>query len=397
MANVAGHVTIMVCGRLSVEVDGRPCTEVLPGRQGRLLLIYLALHRHRPVSRDELADAIWGDHPPHATAGSLNALVSKLRRAVGAGVIEGAGSLQLAGGVCVDVDDARRALEEGCARLARGDCEGARERAAGAAELGARGLVPGHEAEWLEDQRRELEEVRLQALECVGEAALGLGGQALADARRSAARLISASPYRESGYLLKMRALSAQGNVAEAVRVYHDLRRKLDEELGILPGARVQELVERLLTGGGPPAGGCSPAHANADGVRLGRTRGLATRTHGRFVGRERELERLHALLDQARTGHRRLVLLEGEPGIGKTRLAEQFAACCRDAGVTVLAGRCDAEAIVPYQPFIQALRRCVSTTSTAELRDRLGFHAQELSSVLPELVVTPASLVPMA
>jgi len=371
-----------------VEVDGRLCAQALPGRQGRLILIYLALHHDRPVSRDELADAIWGDHAPRTIGASLNALISKLRGAVGPDVIEGTGCLQLAGSVWVDVDDLRRALADASARLDERDYERARERAAEATDLAGRGLVPDHQAEWLEDQRREVEELRLQALECLGEAALGLGGQALADARRAAAALISASAYRESGYLLMMRALSAQGNAAEAVRVYHDLRRTLDDELGILPSAAVQELVDHLLTredsslGSRPPP----PVGADPEGMRAISRPHFATRMHGLFVGRERELMRLRGLLEQARLRRRQLVLLQGEPGVGKTRLAEQFAASCQEAGVTVLAGRCDAEAIVPYQPFIQALRPCVSMIPVPVLRDRLGVHVEPLSSVLPEL-----------
>ena len=86
---------------------------------------------------------------------------------------------------------------------------------------------------------------------------------------------------------------------------------------------------------------------------------------------------------------------MEGEPGIGKTRLAEQFALSCRSNGVIVLAGRCDAEAIVPYQPFIQALRPYVAAISPTELRDRLGIHADALSSLLPELVGRPGTAEP--
>ena len=385
---MAEDVRIVLCGRLSVEVDGCVCTDAIPGRQGRLLLIYLALHRHRPVSRDELADAIWRDRPPAAAGGSLNALISKLRSAVGPNVIVGTTSLQLADSVSVDLDAARRAVDDARTRLENGDYDDARDHAVCAVELTARGLVPDHEAEWLDEQRRDLEEVRLQALECLGEAGLALGSQALPEARRAAAALISESPYRESGHLLNMRALAAEGNVAEAIRAYHALRRMLDEELGILPGSRVQELVNRLLGGEDAAAHELRPraGHGHERSQALGMPR-FATRTHARFVGREGELERLKVLLAQARLGRRQLGLVEGEPGIGKTRLAEQFAVSCRSEGVSVLAGRCDAEAIVPYQPFIQALRPYVATSQPADVRDRLGIHAEALSSLLPEAV----------
>ena len=239
-----------------------------------------------------------------------------------------------------------------------------------------------HEAEWLEEPRRQLENLWLEALECVGDAALWLGGHALVDAQRAAAALIAAAPYRESGYALKMRALAAAGNVEEAVRAYHDLRTTLDEELGMLPAPEVRELANRLIAGG---AASPTDASERVEPVTIAPPR-FATRTHARFVGRRRELDRLLALLDTARRGRRQLILLKGEPGIGKIRLAEQFTACCRRTGVNILAGRCDAEALMPYQPFMQALRPYVAAVGAQALRDRLGHLAQVLACVLPDL-----------
>ena len=123
------QVRIEVCGRLSVKVGGRDRTPTLPGRKGRLALIYLALQRDRPVSRDELADAIWGERAPRSVRSSLNSLLSKLRHALGPGVVEGTSSLQLAAGVSVDLDEARLGLEEAQARLGAGDYERARTHA----------------------------------------------------------------------------------------------------------------------------------------------------------------------------------------------------------------------------------------------------------------------------
>ncbi|MCA1844983.1 MAG: adenylate/guanylate cyclase domain-containing protein, partial [Actinobacteria bacterium] len=102
------------------------------------------------------------------------------------------------------------------------------------------------------------------------------------------------------------------------------------------------------------------------------------------FVGREDHLIRLRQAWKEAGAGEKRLVLLGGEPGIGKTRLAAEFAAKVVPADRSmVLAGRSDEDLAVPYQPFAEALRHYVSTTA-ADLR--LGGHPGELVRLVPEV-----------
>jgi class 3 adenylate cyclase len=108
----------------------------------------------------------------------------------------------------------------------------------------------------------------------------------------------------------------------------------------------------------------------------------LLTRAGRIFVGRDEELERLLRLWKKAVAGERRVALLAGEPGIGKTRLAVELAGAVRDSGGVVLAGRCDEDLGVPYQPFVEALRHYVTG---AEER-RLGRYAGELVRLLPDL-----------
>jgi DNA-binding SARP family transcriptional activator len=114
-----------------------------------------------------------------------------------------------------------------------------------------RGFLPGHEAPWIEAIRTEVEEIRLRALECVGDAGLGMGGGELDAAERSGRRLVELAPFRESGHRLLMEALAARGNVAEALLVYERLRALLRDELGIVPGAPTREAYERLVRSGG--------------------------------------------------------------------------------------------------------------------------------------------------
>src|ERR1700747_1366336 len=101
---------------------------------------------------------------------------------------------------------------------------------------------------------------------------------------------------------------------------------------------------------------------------------------HNAFVGRERELAELRAGLDDVSAGHGRLFLLSGEPGIGKTRLAEEI---CNDAaarGMRVAWGRCWEGGGAPaYWPLIQIVRACVDDRCSEHLETLLGSGASEI------------------
>jgi DNA-binding SARP family transcriptional activator/tetratricopeptide (TPR) repeat protein len=381
------EVTIELCGQLSVSVDGRRREGDLPGRQGRLALAYLALHAGRPVTRERLIAALWGDDAPTGHSQALNVVLSKLRRALGQGVIENAGerAVQLAPSARVDLDAVQPDLDEAFAARDREDWEtvtAAADKVAAAADAG---LLPGYEAEWLDEPRRRLEEHGLQARELRGDAGLALGGAELAQAERAAQEIVERAEFRESGYLLLMRVREAQGNLVEALRVHERLRTLLRDELGVAPGPQVQAEFERLLKAEqsqkAQPKG--AKKERPVEPVTEDAGQFFATRSDARFVGRRAELEQLKRCFDQAAEGHRQLVLLEGEPGIGKTRLATQLMAICEADGAVALYGRCDAETHVPYQPFVEALRSYVARTSV----DRLTPWRAELGRVVPELL----------
>ncbi len=396
---VVGVVRIGLCGEMVVTVEGRPCGEALRRRQGRLLLAMLALHRGRTVTRDELIDALWGEQLPGDPGQALSVLVSKLRRALEADVIEsmeGRG-LRLTSRARVDVEDVEDALDDACAALECSDARRAAGSASRAAEIAGRGLLPGLEASWLEEPRRELAELALRARETVAAAGLLAGGRELVSAERVARALVDDDPFRESAYALLMRILAAQGNVAAALLVYERLRRHLGEELGVAPGKQLKDLHTQLLQGAEEPAPRISPSVDDAGapdrGARPSREpaaprqpAGNAARIRTAFVGRRAELKRLGDLAGEVAVGRTHLVLVAGDAGIGKTRLAIQFADVCREDGATVLYGRCDAETLVPYQPFIEALRAHLVSVSPTELGLRIGVHISELARVLPEL-----------
>jgi len=240
---------IQLCGSFRIEAEGRRLDEALPGRQGRLLFAYLVLERARPVSREELVDALWPEQPPPRAATLLTILLSKLRAAAAPARLDGRAELALIlpPGAVVDVEQALDAVHRAESAVAAGDWRRAWSPALTAMLVAERRLLGDCEAPWLDEWRRRLDDVLVRALECYTTACLGISGAELAGAERAARRLVARSPYRESGHRLLMEATAARGNTAEALRVYEDLRRLLREELGVAPGAAVQEVHKRLL------------------------------------------------------------------------------------------------------------------------------------------------------
>ena len=116
----------------------------------------------------------------------------------------------------------------------------------------------------------------------------------------------------------------------------------------------------------------------------------------GRLVGRQTELETLRRHWLEAQQGHPQLVLLSGEPGVGKTRLASELTAYARLHGAIVFQGGCyEYEAKVPYLPFAEALRDWVHAQSTERLREQLGDSATELAKLAPEIDTRLGPLTP--
>jgi DNA-binding winged helix-turn-helix (wHTH) protein/tetratricopeptide (TPR) repeat protein len=106
-----------------------------------------------------------------------------------------------------------------------------------------------------------------------------------------------------------------------------------------------------------------------------------------RFVGRERERAELRAALGDARNGRGRLVLVAGEPGIGKSRLCSELAAEAGEAGMTVMLGHCSEQEAVPLLPFVEILESCiVGGKDPEELRAMMGDEGPELARMLPSL-----------
>lgn len=247
----SGETRIQLCGRIVARLDGRRIESALPGRQGRLLFVYLAANRRRAVTRAELVDALWPRDAPERADAALSALVSKLRKVLGAERLEGRGELRLAlpADAWIDLEAASEALHRAESHAARADWPGTWSPARVAQHIAARGFLTGKDAPWIDAVQRDLEELYLRALELAGRASLELGGTELDTAERAARTLVARAPFRESGHRLLMATLAARGNVAEALRIYEGLRALLREELGAAPSGETQDAHRRLLAG----------------------------------------------------------------------------------------------------------------------------------------------------
>jgi DNA-binding SARP family transcriptional activator len=241
--------TIQLCGRFAVDLDGERVEKKLPGRQGRLLFAYLVLNRDRVVGRSELVDAVWPGELPRDPSDALAALLSKLRTVLGNERVQGRGELQLllSTNARIDVERALTTVHEAESACAQRDWARAWAAALSAQLVAKRRLLGEYEAPWIDEWRATLDDVLARSLECYGTACLGLGGTELAGAERAARQLVRAAPLRESGTALLMRALEERGNIAEALLAYDSLRRRLRDELGIVPAASLQAEYRRLL------------------------------------------------------------------------------------------------------------------------------------------------------
>ena len=187
-----------------------------------------------------------------------------------------------------------------------------------------------------------------------------------------------------------MEVHEAAGNPAEALRAFEELRILLRDELGTTPGPAAMAVHERLLRGEAPAARVAEPAPTTIPAVAWPAPLAAALGRHA-LVGRARELGVLEEYWDEALAGARQLVLLSGDAGIGKTRLAAELGRRARDDGALVLYGRFDEEAIAPYQPVVEMVRGWSSGASLEPLRERLGVRAAELGILFGELGPPPA------
>ena len=366
-----------------LEVRDGERTLVVRGAKQRLLLALLLLHANDVVSTDVLVDGLWGEDPPQTADKALQMHVSQLRtllepdRARG-----GAGDVIVtrAPGYMLRLDPSQLDLSRFEERL--GDAKGMDGAAETASALRSalacwRGaaLADVEPVEIVKAEVARLEELRVSALEDRINADLALAEHTAVIAELEL--LIAQHPLRERLRSQLMLALYRSGRQAEALEVYREARRMLVEELGIDPGRELRELEGRILAQDPaldlPPEAGPSP-----------RDEGL--------LGRGRELAELRSAVDRALGGAGAIVLLSGEAGIGKSRLAEACALYAEERGGSVAVGRCwEAGGAPAFWPWTQVLRNHIRDTEPDVLRTQLGPGTAELAALLPEI----AELVP--
>lgn len=241
--------SVQLCGKLVVRLAGERVEDRIPGRQGRLLFAYLTLSRTTTVDQATVIDAIWQTSPPSAPSIALRALLSKLRH-LGEGIhVDARGGLRLhlPPGTFVDLEAAREAIHSSEVALHQRDWDRAFSRSGVARYISARPFLGTEDAPWIDEIRRELDDIHTRALECDAASSIEIGGAEVPAAARTARRLIEVAPFRETGYRLLMRALESEGRIPEALMVFDELRTLLREELGTIPSAETLTLHQRLL------------------------------------------------------------------------------------------------------------------------------------------------------
>ena len=243
---------IYLTGRMAIEGTKLIDEGSLPGVQGRVALAALSLTPH-PIGRDHLAEIMWGEDIAEGWEKSLAPILSKLRRAIadagisGASIVSSTGAVELRREepVWVDVLDAVTALDAAEGELRTGNHRSAWVGGAVATAVFRRPFLPGASSDWVNQQRRSLHNWLLRSYEVVADSWEGLGQPQ--QAAIAARQLISIDPFRESGYVRLIRAHAAQGNRAEAVRVFSEAREFLVTELGVEPSDRLQEAYEEII------------------------------------------------------------------------------------------------------------------------------------------------------
>lgn len=169
------------------------------------------------------------------------------------------------------------------------------------------------------------------------------------------------------------------------------------DALRVVVGVRghvFRRLGELELKGVDEPVAACEVVWEPAGAEPLPLPSALSIGEGTPFVGRDGEIDRIRASWEGA-GGRRHLVLLAGEPGIGKTRLAREFSAAEHATGKTVLFGRCNEEPLTPYQPFVEALGHYVDASSPDELRAQLNERSGHLVALIPHLPERVSDLTP--
>lgn len=367
---------IRLLGPPRVERDG--AVVAFETRKSTALLAHLALS-DRPRSREGLCELLYPGHDPERARGALRRTLSTLRSGIGDAWLETSGSgieLRRRRGMVVDVDRFRsmvgpeaspESLTKGVDLFSGEFLEGFALRDSPAFDDWQLGQAAALDRELASAIRRLVEHL--------------IATRDLDQAVPLAQRWLELDPLHEPAHRELMRLHSWRGDRGAALEQYRSCVRVMSEELGVAPLAETTALFEQIYDGTLT-----EPAHVTPPVTTELEATPVAT-AELPLVGREAEVQ---ALVDAhtAATPDGAIAVIEGEAGIGKTRLAEELARRARSVGGAVLVAHChDDEAGLPYGPVVELLRQ---VTRADDVAPRLAAvpnqSLADASLLLPEL-----------
>jgi DNA-binding SARP family transcriptional activator len=381
-----------------IQVRDHATERPVAGRQ-KALLALLAIEAPRVVSAGRLVEAVWPDTLPANPTNALQGRISQLRK-----VLEPAGNgliAQREPGYALQAPpeaiDARRFEElaaEGSRALRMNDHTAAAELTGRALGLWRGDALEGfaHEA-WAMAEAARLEEQRLGVREDRFAALLGLGEHRELIPELEA--FVHHHPLRERPRGQLMLALYRAGRQADALDVFQRGRRILRDELGIDPGHQLRDLERRVLEQDPDLAWPVAPSpHGAAVPTVPARTpnavsdSATTTDLSPLAVGRGPESSVLLDAWQAARDGTGRIVVLTGEPGTGKSHLADALVHRVRqDPGALVVLGRCaETDGAPPFWPWVQVIRQLAQELGPDRLPSALGLGAAYVAQIVPEV-----------
>jgi DNA-binding SARP family transcriptional activator len=370
--------TVCVLGAFAVARGETPLApREIGSHQGRTLLKLLLVQRGRLVATDRIAEVLWGEEPPAKWDRAVAVLVSRLRGVFGPDSIDGNREgyrFVPSERIDVDLDEVERLADESEARQAAREPALARAAADRALELLGRGplLEDDPYADWAEEGRAAVSALLRRAQRAAWRAAMAVSDhEAAATIAESAAR---ADPLDEEAARAAMQALFLGGERGRALAAYDRLRVALSDAMGADPAPETARLHVAMLRE--EPLPPLQPGPAVARGP-----------LDPGFVGRESELGELSRYWNDAVAGQPTMVLLAGEAGIGKTRLAAEAIRLAEHTGGTVVQARCyEAERSLFLEPIVDALRAVVVSLPPDAVRTLAGDSAATLGELVPEV-----------
>jgi len=226
--------------------------------------------------------------------------------------------------------------------------------------------------QWVVEQREQIEALYRQGL--LHLAQLYFANKQLTDARQTVEKLLAVDPLHEAGHQLLMRLFVQMGNRAAALRQYETLRARLVDQLGVDPDPAIQALHLELLQADDSPAPVTTIINLPREPQEV-----------YPFVGRDQELARLSEAYRQILPrGPARLVMLQGEAGIGKTRLAREWLTSLEVTNI--LTTRCfEAEQAIPFHPWLDLIRTTLRKIPLLQL-GLSDVWLTELAQLVPEI-----------